>query len=110
MAVRRGVQELVDAGPVPSEDADAEVIAEAERLLERVVAPVTDHEAQCLVLAFGDDDCYGLAWTLLHLIETAPGAQTAKYSVNGDNMWVTLLNARVEFARKIQQEQSPRRG
>lgn len=102
MAVRREVQELVDAGPLPSEDADAEVIAGTERLLERVVAPVADDEAQYLTLAFGDDDCYGLAWTLLHLIETAPSAQTAKYAVVGENMWVKLLNARVVFARKVE--------
>ncbi|MFC9692916.1 hypothetical protein ACFTSF_30480 [Kribbella sp. NPDC056951] len=63
------------------------------------MAPVTDEETQQLTLAFGDDDCFGVAWSLLHLIETAPGAQTAVYSLRPENMWVQLLNARVEFAR-----------
>lgn len=52
-----------------------------------------------LLAGFGPDDCYGLAWTLLHLIETAPGAQTAEYPADSDNPWVQQLRRRVENAR-----------
>ncbi|MEU0382903.1 hypothetical protein [Streptomyces chartreusis] len=54
---------------------EIEVISETQRLLERIPKPVTDDEAQALATLFGPDNCFGLAWTLLHLIETAPGAR-----------------------------------
>jgi hypothetical protein len=68
------VQELVNMGPLP----DCETVAEEqlkmyESLLRRVTPPVSNDEARSLVRLFGPDDCYGLAWTLLHLIESAPG-------------------------------------
>ncbi|MFF0446663.1 hypothetical protein ACFYT4_09655 [Streptomyces sp. NPDC004609] len=103
MSVRREVEDLLGAGPLPSEDASEEEIAEAQQLLEVINAPVSDEEAQALVACFGSDDCYGLSWTLLHLIETASGAQNARYSRNMENPWVQLLTARVEAAR-IQRE------
>ncbi|GGU65769.1 hypothetical protein GCM10010274_63010 [Streptomyces lavendofoliae] len=99
MPVRREVEDLIGAGPLPSEDASEEEIAEAQRLLDNITAPVSDEEAQALSACFGPDNCYGLSWTLLHLIETAPGAQSASYSRNVENLWVQLLTARVEAAR-----------
>jgi hypothetical protein len=100
MPIRREVEDLVNAGPLPSEEASEEEIAETQTLLERIAAPVSDEEAQVLTAAFGPDNCYGLSWTLLHLIETAPGARTANYPQNSDNRWVELLNSRVEAARQ----------
>jgi hypothetical protein len=72
--MRKEVQELVNMGPLP----DCETVAEEqlkmyESLLSRVTPPVSNDEARSLVRLFGPDDCYGLAWTLLHLIESAPG-------------------------------------
>ncbi|MFJ5078461.1 hypothetical protein ACIP8Z_28200 [Streptomyces sp. NPDC088553] len=99
MSVRCEVEDLIGAGALPSEDASEEEIAEAQRLLENIAAPVSDEEAQELALCFGPDNCYGLSWTLLHLIETAPGAQQANYPRNVENPWVQLLTARVEAAR-----------
>jgi hypothetical protein len=95
MAIRDEVQVLVDAGEFPTENASVEQIAETERLLEQIAAPLSDEEAHALATIFGPDNCYGLSWTLLHLIETAPSALTARYTVNPDNVWVTLLNTRV---------------
>jgi hypothetical protein len=100
MSIRGEVEDLTSSGPLPSEDASEEEIAEAQRLLERITAPVSDEEAQALARLFGPDNCYGLSWTLLHLIETAPSAQSAKYSGNTDNQWVQLLTSRVEAARE----------
>ncbi|MBO8202064.1 hypothetical protein [Streptomyces smyrnaeus] len=104
MAIRRTVQNLVDAGPFPSEEGTEEEIAATQHLLEQIVAPVTDEEAQALATAFGPDDCYGLSWTLLHLIETAPNAQNAHYPQNADNPWVELLNSRVAFGKEMRKE------
>ncbi len=104
MIRRQEVEKFVVAGPLPSEDASEQEIAEAQRLLERITAPVTDEEAQLLATAFGDDNCYGLAWTLLHLIETAPHARNTRYRTGIGGTWVDLLNARVNAAHQSDHE------
>ena len=38
-----------------------------------VVAPVLREEADLLVTLFPKGSCFGIGWTLLHLIETARG-------------------------------------
>ena len=54
--------------------------------------PVTDDEAALLIRCFGPDDCFGLAWTLLHLIETAPGRLPLKAEPSpAENEWVRRL-------------------
>lgn len=98
--IRQEIQDFVSAGPLPSEDASEEELAESQRLFEQISPPVSDEEAQLLATAFGQDDCYGGAWALLHLIETAPGAKTAHYDINIENEWVQRLNARVESYRR----------
>ncbi|MFJ6426995.1 hypothetical protein [Streptomyces hydrogenans] len=108
MSIRREVEDLVNAGQFPSEEATEEQVTETQRLLERITRPVSDEEAQALATIFGPDDCFGLSWTLLHLIETAPGAKSASYMVNTGNMWVETLNSRVEFGRELAQEESRR--
>lgn len=95
MPIRQAVADFLAAGPLPDEDQSAEAVQRAQDLLERIDPPVTDEEAQMLVAGFGSDDCFGLSWTLLHLIETAPSAQTAQYPVNSGNQWVELLRSRV---------------
>ncbi|MPY56794.1 hypothetical protein [Streptomyces spongiae] len=100
MPLQCEVADLVAAGPFPAEDAEVEAIEETQRLLERVPKPVTDEEARALATLFGPDNCFGLAWTLLHLIETAPGAGTARYTERLDNEWVQMLNARIEVGRQ----------
>lgn len=71
--MRPEVQTFVAAGPLPDWDADEEEIDRRVRQLEAISAPVTAAEAQALAACFGPDDCYGVAWSLLHLIETSPG-------------------------------------
>ena len=44
---------------------------------------------------FGPDDCFGAAWTLLHLIETAPNWPQEPLEDNG-NEWLQMLNRRAE--------------
>ena len=73
MPVRSHIQQLVAMGPLPDSSADEDRIATYQRLLERVTPPVSDYEARVLVRLFGPDECYGLAWEMLHLVESAPG-------------------------------------
>ncbi|MGW8948807.1 hypothetical protein [Streptomyces sp. NPDC055709] len=71
--MRPEVQTFVADGPLPDWDADEEEIDRRVRQLEAISAPVTPDEAQALAACFGPDDCFGVAWSLLHLIETSPG-------------------------------------
>ncbi|MFF5455919.1 hypothetical protein ACFY40_32510 [Streptomyces sp. NPDC012950] len=71
--MRPEVRTFTADGPLPDQDADEEEIARRAEQLEAVPAPVTPEEARALAACFGPDDCYGVAWSLLHLVETAPG-------------------------------------
>ncbi|MEU7697497.1 hypothetical protein [Streptomyces sp. NPDC039028] len=70
--MRPEVQTFVAAGPLPDWDGGEEEIDRRVQQLEEISPPVTGEEARALVSCFGPDDCYGVAWTLLHLIETGP--------------------------------------
>ena len=35
--------------------------------------PATEEEARALITLFGEDSLFGLAWALVHMIESAPG-------------------------------------
>ncbi|WP_244375665.1 hypothetical protein [Streptomyces ficellus] len=70
--MRPEVQAFVADGPLPDWDASEEEIDRRVAQLEAIARPVTGEEARALVACFGPDDCYGVAWTLLHLIETGP--------------------------------------
>lgn len=91
MRVRREILDFVGLGPLPSEDASAEEIATHQALLERIPTPITLEEARMLLSGFGDDNCYGLAWTLLHVIETAPGEPIEREPSPSENMWIREL-------------------
>ena len=89
------VERLAQIGPLPgSSTAAAPVLRELEALLGQVRTPVTDEEARVLVQLFGPDDCFGLAWSLLHLIETSPGwpIEGALHGLNGK--WIERLKER----------------
>lgn len=101
MAIRRTVQDFIDAGPFPdSQTATTDEVMRLEKLFEAIEAPVSDAEGLALVQSFGPDTFFGLAWALLHLIESAPGALTAVYpELEGPaGFWSTRLNARVANA------------
>ncbi len=73
MTVRDEVRRLAELGPLAAEDDDDDDLLEAqEEALLAIERPVTDEEAGLLLTVFGPDDCFGMAWTLLHLVETSP--------------------------------------
>jgi hypothetical protein len=105
--MRQEVSELVALGSLPDEDADEEVIARYEKLVLTISQPVTDEEARVLVGLFGPDDCYGLAWTLLYLIETAPGWPLEECLENTSNEWIRRLRTAAETAKKHHMHKDP---
>lgn len=79
--IRPQVSAFVALGELPSErgepdEALGDAVERAEAFLDLIERPVTDEEAHVLAECFGEDVCFGLAWSLLHLIETAPSART----------------------------------
>src|SRR5689334_4478116 len=97
MSIRKEVAAFVSLGTLPDESADEAAIAAHQASLEKIARPVTDEEAGALLDSFGSDDCYGLAWTLLHLIESAPGARELTSEPGPDsNEWLRRLWARAQ--------------
>lgn len=70
--MRPEVAAFVADGELPSWDDDGDEIDRRVAQLDAIVGPVTGEEARALADCFGPDDCYGVAWSLLHLIETGP--------------------------------------
>ena len=83
----------MDLGPFPaSHDADEHDIDRRGTLLTSITPPVTLEEATALLTCFGPDEAFGLAWTLLHLIETAQiGVLLTREPADSDNEWIRRL-------------------
>jgi hypothetical protein len=97
--IRRAIQELVKLGPLPPEDAWDETVSEREQRINVIVRPVTTAEAAALTRCFGPDDCFGLAWTLVHLIESAPRSPVVSDPGPRANRWIRLLWDRAQRGR-----------
>lgn len=94
--MRPEIQQLIDLGALPPEaEASLEYLRVAESLLRAIEKPVSDEEARGLISLFGPpDSCYGFAWSILHLIESAPSWPIADCLENPKNEWVASLRDR----------------
>ncbi|MFJ9248623.1 hypothetical protein [Streptomyces sp. NPDC101776] len=92
--MRAEVRTFLTDGPLPDWDASEEEIDRRARQLDAIPKPVTGEEAQALVSCFGPDDCYGVAWTLLHLIETGPDPVLTVRPAPDANEWQRRLYER----------------
>lgn len=89
------IQQLIHLGPLPNSLAATVPMVQAfEQELSKVQTPISDDEARALVKLFGPDDCFGLAWTLLHLIETAPGWPLNDVLDASSGEWIDRLRDR----------------
>lgn len=74
--VRESITKLFELGPLPDETDDENYsdnfFEEYEALLDEIEKPINSGEARLLVQLFPNVSCYGLDWTLLHLIESTP--------------------------------------
>ena len=72
-STRKDIDDLLNSSPLPSsEEATESQLKEIHRVIELIAEPVTDDDAIILLDSFGPDECFGLAWPLIHLIETSP--------------------------------------
>src|SRR5437870_5799632 len=99
--MREEIRELLKLGRFPaSRLVDNDVIRAQQDLLSKIEPPVSDDEAKRLVGLFGPDDYFGLAWTLLHLVETAPSWPIAECLIDVENEWIRRLKNSAERARR----------
>ena len=99
--IRPGVAELVQLGPMPTDDEATNQPVRAARW-EQLVGElnsqgnVTDEEAACLVELFprDDSDSFGVAWTLVHVIESSPSWPDAEALARTSGPWADLLRQR----------------
>ena len=98
--MRPEVTALLALGTMPSEDdAEAQYVDAFAARLEAISRPVSDDEAARLVTLFGPpDSLFGLAWSLLHLIETAPGWPVRSCLEGVENEWTIRLRDRCQRA------------
>lgn len=95
MNARAEVIRLVEMGPFPAENGvDVDSVGKFEQALHAISRPVTDQEARLLVTVFGPDGFFGLASTLMHLIETAPNWPLTDCFSSSCNEWVVELRNR----------------
>ena len=95
MNMRPEVEAFLALAPLPaSRDADEQELQKLTDALMRISPPVSREEAIRLAGAFGPDECFGLAWTLIHLVESAPGGTPLDALPVSDNEWLTVLRER----------------
>jgi hypothetical protein len=106
MLVREEVSELANLGPLPS--CEIAVRPDQRERLERfgllissIQKPITDEEARILCGLFGPDDCFGMEWTLVGLIESAPGWPLADCLQETSNEWIQMLKQRAENPARV---------
>lgn len=92
------VEELMKLGALPSsQNTDITKLEKFQNLLSDIEKPISDDEARALILLFGPDDCFGIGWTLLHLIDTSPGWPIEDCLIETGNPWVDQLRERAKI-------------
>ncbi|MEO1731533.1 MAG: hypothetical protein AAFR64_12445 [Pseudomonadota bacterium] len=83
-----------------SDDQPQEMVDWVVALTDSWDAASTDQEAEALIklLSRSDDDFFGVAWTIIHFIETAPNWPnwSALEKVSGE--WADILRVRLKNA------------
>lgn len=75
MLVRPEVDALYKLGPLPDESEEIAdgVLEKYEELLAPLKSLDSSEEAEKIVAIFPKTACFGIEWTLLHLVETTTG-------------------------------------
>lgn len=99
--LRASVAELVVLGPVPTDDQAGVDPSRADRWESLIGAvhlqgAVTDAEATALVRLLSEDgsDSFGVAWALVHVVESAPAWPLWGALEQLDGPWADVLRRR----------------
>jgi hypothetical protein len=89
--------QLTQLGPFPSETSvTPEIVDSYFELIDTISPPVSLDEAKSLLTLFGTDPFFGVAWTLVHLIESCPEWSAEALANVDDHLWITLLRKRLQ--------------
>ena len=90
------IQQLRDLGKLPrSSIATSTELEKYESLIAKITLPLDNEDALVLIGLLGPDDCFGLAWTIIHLVETAPDWPIDQRFEGLDAYWVGVLKERI---------------
>jgi len=99
--MRPQVERVLAVAPLSAADEeDDEKLAELEAAVDALPEPLTDDEARELVRALGPGEAYGIHWSLVHKLETAPGWPVAGALDDDSNPWVRRLRDRAANAHR----------
>jgi hypothetical protein len=105
VAVRPEIREIAALGQFPLEERTPgqdylDLITRIEAALPKIAGPVTDEEARVLAsLLPVEGSTFGLAWQLVHLIETAPNWPVADVLGSTTNEWIAHLRRTAENSK-----------
>ena len=98
LALRDSTLRIVSMGQMPADapDVDPVVLTAWTLALAALDGPLTDEEAIALLPCLPPDDgtVFGLAWALLHAIESAPYGTALISELDDRSWWVNLLKQR----------------
>jgi hypothetical protein len=95
--MRSSVAQLVALGRLPNEEnAGVPELQSFEAALKAIERPLSDEEALALLSVFPSEEnsCFGLAWSVLHLIETSRNWPLREARLQQGNPWVKSMLAR----------------
>jgi hypothetical protein len=98
--VQKAVKNLLALGMLPRVSSDPRDVERFEHAISEIKYPLTDDEAAALIECFGEDDSFGLAWTLVHLIETSPTAFPKNEPSEDESFWKRVLYQRYSSSLK----------
>ncbi len=96
-SMRPEVVKLLALGRVPA-DNDPHIetwLQEAEKYLDGLDNQATDEEARAIATLLNQNDGFGVSWTFLHFIESAPGWPLQDVLSMPTNEWIETLQIRV---------------
>ena len=101
-SVQTAIETLRALGSLPPESTeDIVLVQQWQDTLTLVSRPVSASEAEILCMLFGRDGRFSLAWSLVHLIETANDLSDEFLSRLPLNEWIVLLLVGRENAKKF---------
>jgi hypothetical protein len=94
--VRADIARLGLLGPLPEEDAEIVdgVLEQYDDLLQRLVEPLSASEAEVVAGVFPQSACFGMEWTLVHLLENSEGWPSGALDAVNSERWRQVLAKR----------------
>jgi hypothetical protein len=106
--VRLIVQSIIALGKLPAESTGdspeiGELVRKFETQIRQLQAPASLDEANGLLSVLGGDECYGLAWAIVHFIESAPDWVRGANLETVSPFWQEILDGRIQRSYGAQQ-------